>query len=273
MSLRIPSSPELIMSARSPAIRYSNALVKQEPSSPAAAGSRRGLVAAAIIFGVLSYFTVRTWSPPTAPLPKKNPPSSLPTTAGSTADEAATESAIRFYSERIKRDPDDTRSQNALAEYYLQRVRETGNEDYLPMAIQAARASLAAVVPERNFGGLTALAHAEFANHGFAEARDHAMQLTQLDPTKSESYAILGDALLELGDYDGAAKAFDQMRSLGEKDTGKETRLARFAFLRGATDEARRHFVAALDLLLASENPPRETVAWCRWQLGETAFA
>ncbi len=260
------------MSAHGPAIRYSNAFVKPKPSSPAVAGPRRVLVAAAIVFGALTYFTARAWSPLTAPLPKNNALPS-PVTAGSAADEAATESAIRFYSERIKRDPEDTRSQNALAELYLQRVRESGNEDYLPMAIQAARASLAAVVPERNFGGLTALAHAEFANHGFAEARDHATQLTQLDPTKSESYAILGDALLELGDYEGAAKAFDQMRSLGENDTGKETRLARFAFLRGATDEARRHFGAALDLLLASENPPRETVAWCRWQLGETAFA
>jgi len=63
----------------------------------------------------------------------------------------------------MKRDPEDTRSLNALAEYYLQQVRESGNEDYRPLALEAARASVAAVEPGRNLGGLTALAHCEFS--------------------------------------------------------------------------------------------------------------
>lgn len=126
------------------------------------------------------------------------------------AEEAATESAIRFYAARVKRDPKDDRSQNALAEYYLQRVRETGNEDYLPLALTAARASLSAVGAERNLGGLTALAHAEFANHAFAAARDHALELLQFQPRKSEPYAILVAAYLELESYDEAAEAFEK---------------------------------------------------------------
>ncbi|MBA3831534.1 MAG: hypothetical protein H0X34_06515 [Chthoniobacterales bacterium] len=56
-------------------------------------------------------------------------------------------------------------------------MRETGNEDHLPLALEAARASLTAVMAERNIGGLSALAHAEFSNHSFAAARDHALQL------------------------------------------------------------------------------------------------
>ena len=36
---------------------------------------------------------------------------------------------------------------------------------------------------------------------------------------------------------------------------------------------AQRHLTIALTLALALSVPPRETVAWCRWQLGETAFA
>ncbi len=188
------------------------------------------------------------------------------------AEEVATESAIRFYADRVKHDPEDTRSQNALAEYYLERVRETGNEDYLPLAVNAARASLKAVWAARNLGGLTAIAHAEFANHAFAEARDHALELTQLQPNKSEPYSILGDAHLELGNYEEAAEAFNKMQSFGEENATTETRLARLAFLRGSTDEAREHFGAALALLVALPRPPNETIAWCRWQLGETAF-
>ncbi len=173
----------------------------------------------------------------------------------------------------MKRDPQETRSQNALAELYLQRVRETGNEDYLPLALNAARASLETVVAERNSAGLTALAHAEFANHAFAAAKIHARQLIELNPGKSEPYAILGDASLELGDYSEAAAAFQKMQRFAEGDAGTEIRLARLAILHGAPAEARQHFEAALALLLALPHPPNETLAWCRWQLGEIAFA
>jgi len=138
-------------------------------------------------------------------------------------NEAATATAIRFYTGRVKRDPEDTRSQNALAEHYLQRVRESGNEDALPLALAAARASLAAIPAEQNIGGFTALAHAELANHDFAAAREHALQLVALDPTKSELRAILGDACLELGDYEMVAEAFAEMQRLGPNNVGTHT--------------------------------------------------
>src|SRR5262249_22959116 len=34
-----------------------------------------------------------------------------------------------------------------------------------------------------------------------------------------------------------------------------------------------RHMQTATSLAMAIPNPPRETVAWCRWQLGELAFS
>ncbi len=135
------------------------------------------------------FFTLREWSPRPVPPAKTGAAPILPRTAEVPAPEDATESAIRFYAARVKHDPEDTRSQNAIAEYYLQRVRETGNEDHLPLALEAARASLTAVMAERNIGGLSALAHAEFSNHSFAAARDHALQLIALTPRKSEPYA------------------------------------------------------------------------------------
>lgn len=184
-----------------------------------------------------------------------------------------TETAIRFYLERVRRDPDETRSQNALVELYLQRVRETGNEDHLPPALNAARASLAAVEAGQNTGGLTALAHAEFANHDFASARDHAMQLAELRPQRSEPYAILGDASLELGDYERAAEVYRKMEEFGSEELGTATRLARLAFLRGDPERARQYLSSALSLLRAQQTPLRETIAWCHWQLGEIALA
>jgi tetratricopeptide (TPR) repeat protein len=52
-----------------------------------------------------------------------------------------------------------------------------------------------------------------------------------------------------------------------------EQRHARHAMLKGDNAGAERHYSAALKLLGSMPEPPREMVAWCKWQLGETAFA
>ena len=203
-----------------------------------------------------------------APTPK------IPAAAPLASDDDANNVAIRFLENRVRRDPEDFGAYNKLAGYYLQRVRETGSFDYLDLAARAAKASLAAVPVVRNTGGLSALTQAEFSSHEFAAARDHAKQLIELDPGKPYPYGMLGDSLLELGDYDGAATAFQHMQRVnGGMSDGTETRQARLAFLRGDISGAEKHFATALIVALNYPSPPRETVAWCRWQLGETAFA
>jgi Flp pilus assembly protein TadD len=124
---------------------------------------------------------------------------------------AVEKETIRFLEDRVKKDPEDFIAYNKLAQRYLQRLRETGDLTYLNLAVKAARASLATLPPEQNVGGLTASTQAEYASHDFAAARDHALQLTQLEPKKGYTYQILGDALLELGEYEQAAAAYRTM--------------------------------------------------------------
>ncbi|MGI8991347.1 MAG: tetratricopeptide repeat protein [Bryobacteraceae bacterium] len=188
-------------------------------------------------------------------------------------DDEETAAAMRFLSQRLSRDPEDFVAQNMLASYFLKRVRETNNVDYLRLATHAANASLASVPRERNPGALSALGHAEFAGHDFVKARDHAIALTNLEPGQGSGYALLGDALLELGDYDGASRAFQEMQRLGFAAAGAETRLARLVLLRGDPEAARGHLIRALAFALNLPVPPRETAAWCYWQLGEIAFS
>lgn len=180
---------------------------------------------------------------------------------------------IRQLEERVRADPEDFAAYNRLAGYYLQRARETGSPDYLDLASRAARLSLNSVSEERNTGGLAALAQAEFASHDFTAARDHALQLTEIDTGKSYPFALLGDSLLELGDYDAATRAFGRMeRTGGGISHVSESRQARLAFLNGNTKRASRHQTNALALALDSSTSP-ETIAWYHWQLGETSFA
>lgn len=224
------------------------------------------LVAALGLAGLVFHATA--WRAPThaALLPV------LPTAAPLPADADDNQGALRFLTYRVRQDPENFVALNMIAGYHLQRLRETGSLDYLERAQRAARASLAVLPAERNLGGLASLAQAEFAAHEFTKTRDLAIHWTQLDPAKSGPCGLLGDALLELGDYPAAAAAYQRMQRLGG-GVATETRLARFAALHGDLSRARRHYSDAVVLALDLPVPPRETVAWCRWQLGETAFA
>ena len=195
-----------------------------------------------------------------------------PAAAALPAGEAAQMSALRALSARVQRDPDDFRAQNLLAGRYLQRLHETSDSQYLTLALHAAHASLNAVGAEANAGGLTVTVMAEQSSHNFNAAREGAQRLVKMQPSKSNSHALLGDALLELGDYAGAAQAFARMETIGG-GSGVQTRLARLDLLRGQPAKAAQRFSTALALALDAPVPQRETVAWCRWQLGETAFS
>ncbi|MGI9106998.1 MAG: tetratricopeptide repeat protein [Pyrinomonadaceae bacterium] len=209
---------------------------------------------------------------PTAPAASSSA-APLPPAAPLPADEDAAAGTIRFLEERVKSDPDDFIAYNKLTGYYLRKVQETGDVQYLELAGRAARASLKSIPAEMNTGGLAALAQTEYTAHNFAAARDHALQLRQLEPRKSLPYLLLGEALLELGDYEQAEQAFKQMEKLSGVSFPVETRGARVDWLHGRMTAARNRYANALALALDESPPSREVVAWCRWQLGEVAFA
>lgn len=204
-----------------------------------------------------------------------NRSSSPPVIAAPSASEeaAANGEAIRVLEDMVRRDPEDALAYNKLAVYYHRLLRETGALQYLDLSMRAAHASLASVPLVRNSGGLSALTLAEFSSHEFGKARDHSRELARIDPS-TYPHAMLGDALMELGDYRQAEQAYQEMqrRSHGIEENA-ESRRARFAVLRGDNTSATRHFSNALQLQLRAFQPSRELIAWYYWQLGETAFA
>ncbi len=191
----------------------------------------------------------------------------------SASDEAAeSRELIAFLERRVRLDPGDSVAYAKLAALYLQRLRETGALSDLGLALRAAHASLAIVPGVRNTDALSALALAECASHDFADARRHAEMLTRLDDSGAP-YAMLGDALSELGDYAAAERAYGEMkRRSGPGDENVAIRAARMAVLYGDTASAERSFSTALSLELARSAPSRELIAWFDWQRGDTAF-
>ncbi len=202
------------------------------------------------------------------------PPSNAATVP---TDNLAVNETIRFLEDRVKRDPDDFIAFNKLAAEYMQQMRETGDVGYLDLAMKAAKKSLAILPAEQNKGGLAALARAEFSSHQFVNARDHAMRLLEIDPQKTYVYQLLGDAHLELGAYEEAKAAFKKMDELASGQSlsrvGIEQRLSKLAVLHGDIKKAESHMRNALREAEASHAGSAETIAWCKWQLGEMAMA
>ena len=178
----------------------------------------------------------------------------------------------RFLENRVQWDPDDIIAQNRLADIYLQRLRDTGDYEWLQRAGEAARRSLAAVPAEQNASALFMQGRVEYESHHFAAARDRASALTKIEPGKSRGFALLGDALLEFGDLDQAAAAYDEMQKRKGDPVETETRLARLDLAHGAHDSARMHFEKALAAARDLSPAPPEIVAWCLVQLGQLAF-
>ena len=219
-------------------------------------------------------FTACNNSAPTSSAPSPDETiAATPALSASPANADASEISIRYLEAQIRRNPDDFIAHNKLASYYLQRARETGEANYIDLAGRAAQSSLDILPAEINTEGLAALIRFENATHDFTRARDHARELVTLKPDKSESFALLGDALLELGDYTEAARAYARMEQLSDDgDTTAVTRLARQSFLRGDIDAAREYLSTAVKRLTRNPSSLPETLAWSHWQLGELSF-
>ncbi len=174
--------------------------------------------------------------PDRSPLSARAESAGFSDVAPNPVDTEARRVQMREIQERVQRDPEDFVELNRLADAQLQLARETSSAEDIALAMRAARASLDSVPDIRNPDGLAALTQAEFASHEFISARDHALRLIELEPRKSYPYALLGDTLLEIGDYDEAAAAYKSMEDRsGSMTHGSEARAARLAFLRGDT--------------------------------------
>lgn len=208
---------------------------------------------------------------PAEPTPDLPPATPIP------SDADAVQQTIRFLEEKVQTNPDDFIAYNKLAGLYLQRLRESGDLQYLNLAQKAAKTSLDVLPAERNPVALGLLAQSEYSSHEFAAALEHARQNAEFQPSELGPKMLAVDALLELGDYEQAAERLAGVEGLkNETNTADflvSTRLARVAILRGKPEDAERHLQTAVASLLSMDTPPRESVAWCRWQLGEVAFS
>lgn len=163
----------------------------------------------------------------------------------------------------VEREPTAARGFDMLAAAYMQKARETGDFSLNARAEEAlARAERAE--PDA-YDTLKLRAKLLLTYHRFAEALEAARRAQGLNPRDHDNYGAMTDALVELGDYDGAVAAAQAMVDL-RPDTASYSRVSYLRELHGDTKGA----VEAMRMAVESASPKDpEGVAWCRVHLGD----
>ncbi|MGE0682849.1 MAG: tetratricopeptide repeat protein [Candidatus Binatia bacterium] len=186
----------------------------------------------------------------------------------SLAQSRETDVTITFYQHRVKRDPDDFFNYNQLAAAYMQKARETSDVTYYELAERALKKSLELVPASAAAAAATAyLAAVSLAQHQFATARTLAQKALHFDNTAVSAYAILGDASLELGEYEAAAEAYGTLCAR-RQDFSCHSRLAAMRFLHGDLSGAIEQMSKAVEQA-RSRGVHKEHLAWAHVQFGD----
>ncbi|MFK7917392.1 MAG: tetratricopeptide repeat protein [Ilumatobacter sp.] len=141
--------------------------------------------------------------------------------------------------------PGDSVAWSTLGLAYVQQARVTADPSFYPRADAALDRSVE-VQPDDNFLALAGRSALASARHEFGDAKTFAEQGLAVNAFSALLWGALSDAELQLGNYDAATEAVDQMIRLSP-DTSSYSRASYLAELRGEIPLARSLMEAALE--------------------------
>ncbi|MGH2757873.1 MAG: tetratricopeptide repeat protein, partial [Actinomycetota bacterium] len=151
----------------------------------------------------------------------------------------------------------------------LENIRQA-RADGDPSHYAEARALLARSLelrPTDNYEASVGQAALANASHDFPASVEWSRRAIALRPAAASSYGLLGDALFELGRYQAADRAYQQMIDR-RPDLASYVRASYALQYQGRTQRA----LHAMRLALESAGPVGESPAWIRHQLGDIYF-
>lgn len=165
--------------------------------------------------------------------------------------------------QKIKADPSDVKSLNALTALYLQEARTSGNFAYYDKAALNC-VDKVLKIDGKNFEALTYKATIFLSQHHFTDGLALAKQIAELYPYSAYVYGILVDANVELGNYKDAVEAADKMISI-RPDIRSYSRISYLREIHGDLGGA----IDAMKLAVDAGQPGIEGTEWARVQLGK----
>ena len=164
---------------------------------------------------------------------------------------------------RLGGSPDDPVLLTRLGEAYLVRARETADPTYFSRAAQALERSQS-VAPDRP-ATLTGLGLLALSRHDFPAALDLGQRAHQLDPASPQPLGVVVDAYVELGRYDDAVAAAQEM--LDRRPSLAS--LARASYLRELRGDVQGAITAMTQAAIAGASTSPGDVAYVETLLGD----
>ncbi len=217
------------------------------------------LIILGTIFGGLAVIMgIRAVSKPAPPMEVAR---RQPATVGGRS--TASDRQLRAAQGAVERASSDPRGYNLLCAAYMKKARETGEFGFNAKAEAALNRSFELAPPEANYDAIKLKAALLLTYHQFGDALEVARRARAVQPQDPENYGAITDALVELGDYEGAVEAAQTMVDL-RPDTSSYARASYLRALYGDTEGAIEMMRFAAD---AAKDP--ESIAWCRVHLGD----
>jgi tetratricopeptide (TPR) repeat protein len=217
-------------------------------------------------FGVLAILAAGCGQPAAVVRsPQPVAPMGAPSAPG-TSREALAET-IRAAQAKLKLEPTNAQAAVRLADALMRQARVLGNPGLVIQAERTLRSVLLADVDR--YDARRMLATVLLSQHRFREAIREAERCRQMKPNDTWTDGVIGDAHLELGEYEEAFAAFGRMEHR-RPDAASYARVAYARELQGDLDAAIRLMTMALDA--TGPNDP-ESQAWHHAQLGHLQMA
>ncbi|HMJ60595.1 MAG TPA: tetratricopeptide repeat protein, partial [Bryobacteraceae bacterium] len=179
--------------------------------------------------------------------------------------QASTDERIKAYETLLKASPGDFKLEAGLVPAYLQKLRESADFTYLDRASRLVNGIL-----EKDGGNFTAMRfqnEIDLERHDFKAVAERAVDMTKYAPSDQGTWGNLGDALMELGEYERAGQAYMRMFAL-RPNLASYDRMAYFRFVAGDVASA---IALMTDAVAAGDVVPANT-AWCSAELGDMYF-
>ena len=167
--------------------------------------------------------------------------------------------------DRLRLNPENTTAYAQLGLALLQRVRESGDASLYSQAEQALAEALKR--DPQQLDALMGQGSLALSRHQFNEALRWGEQARAINPYRGQVYGIIGDAQVELGQYEAAAQTIQKMVDT-RPELASYSRVSYQRELHGDTAEA----IAAMQMAVDSGLPTAEGTLWVQTQLGHLYF-
>jgi tetratricopeptide (TPR) repeat protein len=171
-----------------------------------------------------------------------------------------TDHAIATWTDRVQQNAPDEYALVQLGDALMQKARDTADVSYYNRA--EAHYKQALTLRSTNVGALTGLAWVSGVRHEFEQSMEWARQAVAIEPQNHAAYGLLGDAALEIGNYEEALGQYQKMLDI-RPDLSSYSRGAHLLFVTGDT----RRAMALMHRAIAAGAPYAENTAWCQAQL------